>query len=83
MHRLVTGIIPRKDYVPFMREFRPQIAGLLARADGSMKNREPKTARALKSATAVSIAVYVSQEDDLARAGIEPIVVRRRRRNPR
>ena len=84
MHRLVTGVIPKRAYVPFMREFRPQFAELLGRVDGSIKKRTPKTARALKSATAVSVAVYVSQEDDLERAGIDPVIlVRRKKRRKR
>jgi hypothetical protein len=36
---------------------------------------QPKNAQALKSATAVSVGVYVSQEDDWERAGIDPSAV--------
>jgi hypothetical protein len=71
MQRLVIGVIPRSQYVNFMRELRPQIADLLSRVDSSMEHRRPRNAKALKAATAVSVGVYVSEESDSERAGID------------
>jgi hypothetical protein len=72
MERMVIGVIARAEFKSLMRELRPQIYDLLQRVDSSIQHRQPKNARALKSATAVSVGVYVSQEDDWERAGIDP-----------
>jgi hypothetical protein len=85
MERMVTGIISRSEYPNFMRELRPQIYDLLQRVDSSVEHRQPITARALKSATAVSVVVFVAQEDDLERIGADPGPLRRQissRRRP-
>ena len=71
MQRLVIGVIPRAQYVDFQRELRPQIADLLGRVDSSVERRRPRNAKALKSAIAVSVGVYVSEENDWDRAGID------------
>ena len=70
MERLSTGVIVASEFKPLMRELRPQIYDLLLTVDSSLQAREPKTRRALKRATAVSVGVYVSQEPDLERAGV-------------
>jgi hypothetical protein len=77
MERMVTGIISRGEYQNFMRELRPQIYDLLQRVDSSVEHRQPTTVRALKSATAVSVVVFVAQEDDLERIGADPGPLRR------
>jgi hypothetical protein len=69
-------IFRKSDLCP-VRPQRPQIYDLLQRVDSSVQHRQPKTARALKSATAVSVGVYVSQEDDWERAGIDASAVAR------
>jgi len=70
MERLSTGVIVASEFKALMRELRPQIYDLLLTVDSSLQAREPKTRRALKRATAVSVGVYVSQEPDLERAGV-------------
>lgn len=83
MQRLVIGLIPRAQFDPFMRELRPQIYDLLLRVDSSFKNNQPKSTRASRRASAVSVGVYVSEEDDLVRAGVDadaPPRVRRKRK---
>jgi hypothetical protein len=80
MQRLVIGLIPRAQFDPFMRELRPQIYDLLLRVDSSFKNNQPKSARASKRASAVSVGVYVSEEDDLVRAGVDADAPRPKRR---
>jgi hypothetical protein len=77
MERMVTGIISRAKYKSLMRELRPQIYDLLQRVDSSIEQRKPTTARALKNATAVSVVVFVAQEDDWERIGVDPEPLRR------
>jgi hypothetical protein len=69
IERATIGVIARGKFKGFQRELRPQIYDLLLGVDSSIQQREPKTARALKGATAVSVSVYVSEEADLERAG--------------
>jgi hypothetical protein len=70
MERVVTGVISRANFEAFMGELRPQIYDLLLRVDSSIERNQPKAARGLRAASAVSVSVYVSQEDDLERAGV-------------
>jgi hypothetical protein len=71
MQRLTIGLIPRAHFDAFMRELRPQIYDLLLRADSSFTNNQPKSSRTRRGASAVSVGVYVSEEDDLVRAGVD------------
>jgi len=71
MQRLVIGVIPRAQYIEVQRELRPQIADLLERIDSFIEQHRPRNAKALKSAIAVSVGVYVSEENDWERAGID------------
>ena len=71
LERMVIGVISRAEFDDLMRELRPQIDDLLQRVDSAVQPRQPKTRRALKGATAVSVSVYVSHEDDWERAGID------------
>jgi len=71
MERVVIGVISRANFKPFMDELRPQIYDLLLRVDSSIERNQPKTARSLRAATAVSVSVNVGQEDDLERAGVD------------
>jgi hypothetical protein len=87
MQRTVSGIISRAEFDDFMRELRPQIYDLLLRADSSFERRQPDSSDSLRGATAVSIGLYVAQEDDLERAGVDltlaasPNAKRQRKRN--
>jgi hypothetical protein len=78
MERMVTGIISRAKYESLMRELRPQIYDLLQRVDSSVERWQPTTARELANATAVSVVVFVAQEDDLERIGADPGPLRRK-----
>jgi hypothetical protein len=86
MERMVTGIISRAKYESLMRELRPQIYDLLQRVDSSVERWQPTTARELANATAVSVVVFVAQEDDLERIGADLAPLRRqiisRKRKP-
>lgn len=71
MQRLVIGVISRAEWKDLMRELRPQIADLLARVESFVERRRPTNRKALKAATAVSVGVYVSEENDWERAGVD------------
>ncbi len=75
MERLVIGIISRANFKAFMGELRPQIYDLLLRVDSSIEHYQPKMARSLRAGTAVTVSVYVGQEDDLERAGVDTSLV--------
>ena len=71
LERMLIGVISRSRFDDLMHELRPQIDDLLQRVDSAVQPRQPKTARALKDATAVSVAVCVAREDNWERAGID------------
>jgi hypothetical protein len=71
LERMVLGVISRSAFNDLMKELRPQIDDLLQRVDSAVQPRQPKTPRSLRAATVVSVGVYVSQEDDWERAGID------------
>jgi hypothetical protein len=75
MQRIVKGVIARGEFDDFMSELRPQIYDLLMRVEAAAENHRPKNAKALRSATAVSVGVYVGQENDLQRAGVDASLV--------
>jgi len=75
MQRIVKGVISRGEFDDFMRELRPQIYDLLMRVEAAAENHRPKNAKTLRSATAVSVGVYVGQENDLQRAGVDASLV--------
>jgi hypothetical protein len=75
MERVVIGVISRANFRPFMDELRPQIYDLLLGVDSSIERNQPKSARSMRDATAVSVSVYAGQEDDLERAGVDTTFV--------
>ena len=75
MERVVIGLISRANLKAFTAELRPQIYDLLLRVDSSIERNHPQTGRSLRDATAVSVSVYVGQEDDLDRAGVDTSLV--------
>ena len=85
MERVVIGVISRANFKALMGELRPQIYDLLLRVDSSIERHQPKSARSMRDATAVSVGVYAGQEDDLERAGLDTsfVTVAERRANPK
>lgn len=77
LERLVTGIISPSDVRQIIREFKPQIYDLFQRIESAMDVRLPQTARKMKKATALSVGLFVSQEDDLARVGMDGVALQR------
>jgi hypothetical protein len=75
LERMVTGVIESSQFSNFVRELRPQISDLLQRVDSSVQLRQPKSHRSLRDATAVSVGIYVSREQDWERAGIDASVL--------
>jgi hypothetical protein len=71
MQRLVIGVISRAEWQDLMQELRPQIGDLLARVESFVERRRPRNRKELKAATAVSVSVYVSEENDWERAGVD------------
>ncbi len=71
MERMAVGIISRAKFKVLMHELRPQIYDLLLGVDSSVQRHQPKSVRRLRGATAVSVGLYVSAEDDLERAGLD------------
>lgn len=72
MERMVIGVILRERFPDLMAALRPQIYDLLQRVDASVEQRQPRTVEELAHSTAVSIGIYISQENDWERAGIDP-----------
>ena len=83
MERVVIGVISRANFRPFMDELRPQIYDLLLGVDSSIERNQPKSARSMRDATAVSVSVYAGQEDDLERAGVDTSFVTVAERRPK
>jgi hypothetical protein len=71
MQRMVIGVISRAQCQDLMRELRPQIADLLDRVESFLEQRRPRTGKALQDATGISVGVYVSEENDWERAGVD------------
>ncbi len=69
--RMLLGVITGAGFDDLMRELKPQIAAFLERIEGAVEPRRPKTTQELHEATAVSVGVYVSRDDDWERAGID------------
>jgi hypothetical protein len=69
--RMLLGVITRAEFDDLMRELRPQIAAFLERIESAVGPRRPKSSQALLDATAVSVGVYVSRDDDWERVGID------------
>jgi hypothetical protein len=73
MERNVIGLLAKGEYPSFMQEVRPQVYELLTLFDAYLEKRGPKTAAELKSASAVSLSMYVNEEADLERAGLSAL----------
>jgi hypothetical protein len=65
------GVITSAGFDDLMQELRPQIGAFLERIESAVEPRRPKTSQSLHEATAVSVGVYVSRQDDWERAGID------------
>ncbi len=69
--RMWHGVITSAGFDDLMQELRPQIGAFLERIESAVEPRRPKTSQSLHEATAVSVGVYVSRQDDWERAGID------------
>ena len=75
MERMVLGVIRKDRFSDFMSTLRPQIYGLMLQVDSTVEQRAPTTEKELKESTAVVVGVYVSEESDWERIGIDPLTV--------
>ena len=69
--RMLLGVISRAECDELMRELKPQIAAFLERIETAVDPHRPKSSQALDDATAISVGIYVSRDDDWERAGID------------
>jgi len=69
--RMLIGVITSNQFDDLARELKPQIAAFLERIESAVEPRRPRSSQSLHEATAVSVGVYVSRDDDWERAGID------------
>jgi len=83
--RIVIGLISRGTFKSLMQELRPQIHELIQHIEALIEHRRPKTRKALKAAPAVSLGLFVAQEMDLERVGVDVLghIARLRKRGTR
>jgi hypothetical protein len=74
MERLVIGAIRQELFPDFMYRLRPQIYNLLQQMESTVEEMQPTSAEELAQSSAVMIGVYVAQEADFDRAGIDPVL---------
>ena len=72
MERMVFGVIRKDRFKDFMAEFRPQVFNLMSQVSGGVERRAPHSAAELKDATAVIVGMYVAEESDWDRIGVDP-----------
>ena len=72
MERLVLGVIRQDRFEDMMADLRPQIYDLLLRVESAVQQRLPLTPDELKDSTTISVGIYISDEPDFDRAGIDP-----------
>jgi hypothetical protein len=73
MERMVLGVIRKDQYPDFMRALRPQIYELLLQFDGAVEQRAPTAEADIAESTAVAIGVYVAEDADWNRTGVNPL----------
>ena len=72
MERMVVGIMIKDRFRDFMAELRPQVFNLMSQVDAGVERRAPTTTQELKDATAVIVGMYVAEESDWDRIGVDP-----------
>jgi hypothetical protein len=72
MERLVLGVIRQDRFEDMMADLRPQIYDLLLRVESAVQQRLPLTPDEIKDSTTISVGIYISDEPDWDRAGIDP-----------
>jgi hypothetical protein len=72
MERMVVGIMRKDRFEDFMAEFRPQVFNFMSQVDAGVERRAPTSREEIKDATAVVVTVYVAQESDWGRIGVDP-----------
>jgi hypothetical protein len=72
MERMVVGIIRKDRFKDFMAELRPQVFNLMSQVDAGVEQRAPTSTQELKDSTAVVVGMYVAEESDWDRIGVDP-----------
>ena len=69
MERMVVGLIAKERFKDFVAELRPQVFNLMSQIDTAVAQRVPET---IAEATAVVVGMYVAEESDWDRIGVDP-----------
>ena len=73
MERMTLGVIRKDAMADFVKQLRPQIYELLMQFDTAVESRAPRGAGELAESTTAAIGVYIAEEPDWARTGVDPI----------
>lgn len=71
MERMLVKVVTRAGFEDLMQAMRPHIGALLEDIESIANSGRPRPDQSLDDATAVSVGVYVSRDDDWERAGID------------
>jgi hypothetical protein len=71
IERMLLGVITSAEFDDLMQEWRRHIGAFFARIQSDVQSRRPKADQSLNEATAISIGLYVSREDDWERVGVD------------
>jgi hypothetical protein len=69
MERMVMGLIDKDRFKDLVAELRPQVFNLMSQIDAAAEKRAPKS---IADATAVVVGMYVAEESDWERIGVDP-----------
>jgi Family of unknown function (DUF6502) len=69
MERMVVGLIAKERFKDFVAELRPQVFNLMSQIDAAVSKRAPDD---VGDATAVVVGMYVAEESDWERIGVDP-----------
>ena len=72
LERMVLGVIRKTAFAEFQQALKPQIYNLLLQFDSTVEQHTPRDATEVKDATTVVIGVYVAEESDWERTGVDP-----------
>ena len=72
MERMTLGVIRKDAMADFVKQLRPQIYELLMQFDTAVEQRAPRNAEEASRSTAAAIGVYIAEEADWSRTGVDP-----------
>lgn len=72
MERMSLGVIRKDAMADFVKQMRPQIYELLMQFDTAVEQRAPRNAEEASRSTTAAIGVYIAEEADWSRTGVDP-----------